>query len=159
MTRKTILEEAAELLWGTYGKSGREPLKYVYLTDCEDDHLKAILKTQKQVYRYSMNGWCVADMIHAILADRKKMKENHRPKLVNGKIVMVPREVKPEKPKHPYEGKELMVEVLCDPRKYYSKIEVARVFDDGKGWETPSGYPRTASDYRVVEILGDIKSK
>ena len=29
--------------WGTYGKSGREPLKWVILRDIHDDHLENIL--------------------------------------------------------------------------------------------------------------------
>jgi ribosomal protein L32 len=33
-----------KLLWGTYGKKGGQPLKYVLLNDCESDHLHAILK-------------------------------------------------------------------------------------------------------------------
>ena len=33
-----------KLVWGTYGKNGKNPLKWVKLIDCEDDHLKAILK-------------------------------------------------------------------------------------------------------------------
>jgi hypothetical protein len=37
------------LEWGTYGKSGKEPLKWVRLIDCSTEHLKAILNTQKQI--------------------------------------------------------------------------------------------------------------
>jgi hypothetical protein len=37
---KTIKER---LLWGTRGKSGTEPLKYVRLVKCETDHLQSIL--------------------------------------------------------------------------------------------------------------------
>lgn len=33
-----------KLIWGTYGKSGREPLKFVKLFDCETEHLNNILK-------------------------------------------------------------------------------------------------------------------
>ena len=32
------------LVWGTYGKDGKQPLKWIKLIDCEDNHLKAILK-------------------------------------------------------------------------------------------------------------------
>lgn len=38
--------EGADLLWGTYGKSGKEPLREVKLGDCETDHLQAILRTE-----------------------------------------------------------------------------------------------------------------
>jgi len=40
------LDEAKQLTWGTYGKSGREPLKQVKLGGCSTAHLNAILKTQ-----------------------------------------------------------------------------------------------------------------
>ena len=32
-----------KMLWGTYGKDGNEPLKYVFLKDCEKAHLEKIL--------------------------------------------------------------------------------------------------------------------
>lgn len=38
--------EGADLLWGTYGKSGKETLRAVKLGDCETDHLQAILRTE-----------------------------------------------------------------------------------------------------------------
>jgi len=36
-----------KLLWGTYGKDGNQPLKYVKLFECETDHLHNILKSQR----------------------------------------------------------------------------------------------------------------
>lgn len=33
-----------KLVWGTYGKNGKEPLTWVLLKNCETDHLKNILK-------------------------------------------------------------------------------------------------------------------
>lgn len=42
---KAEIEERVEkTVWGTRGKSGKEPLKFVFLKDCETDHLEAILK-------------------------------------------------------------------------------------------------------------------
>ncbi len=38
--------EGSNLLWGTYGKSGKEPFREVKLKDCETDHLQAILRTE-----------------------------------------------------------------------------------------------------------------
>ena len=35
--------------WGTYGKSGREQLKYVVLMDLTTDHINAIIRTQTQL--------------------------------------------------------------------------------------------------------------
>jgi hypothetical protein len=33
--------------WGTYGKDGKGPLKYIPLCELETDHIEAILETQK----------------------------------------------------------------------------------------------------------------
>lgn len=35
--------------WGTYGKSGKEPLRWVILKDISDEHIQAILDTQHQI--------------------------------------------------------------------------------------------------------------
>lgn len=35
------------VLWGTYGKNGNEPLRYVYVSDMSDEHIRAILGFQK----------------------------------------------------------------------------------------------------------------
>jgi len=35
--------------WGTYGKDGNEPLKYIKLKDMEEEHIQNILKTQKNI--------------------------------------------------------------------------------------------------------------
>ena len=37
--------------WGTYGKESDQPLKYVAIADLEDNHLRAILDTQKKTMR------------------------------------------------------------------------------------------------------------
>ena len=39
-----------KLSWGTYGKNGDEPLKYILLKDLETEHIKAILKTQTHLH-------------------------------------------------------------------------------------------------------------
>lgn len=39
-------------VWGTYGKEGKDPLKYVALKDLEVDHINAIIKTQHQIPSY-----------------------------------------------------------------------------------------------------------
>jgi len=36
-------------IWGTYGKNGDQPLKYIRLDEAESDHLEAILETQKGI--------------------------------------------------------------------------------------------------------------
>lgn len=35
------------LFWGTYGKDGKQPLKYIPLDDMDSGHIEAVLKTQK----------------------------------------------------------------------------------------------------------------
>jgi hypothetical protein len=35
--------------WGTYGKTGKDPLKHIFLKDLESDHIKAIIKTQSHI--------------------------------------------------------------------------------------------------------------
>lgn len=47
LTEKSTFEEICDkLLWGTTGKFGDEPLRFMCLADCELEHLKAMLKTQ-----------------------------------------------------------------------------------------------------------------
>ena len=42
-----IYEEARDNYhWGTYGKDGKQPLRYVRVLDCDTAHLQAILSTQ-----------------------------------------------------------------------------------------------------------------
>jgi hypothetical protein len=50
--------------WNTYGKDGLGIRKQVMLTDCDTDHLEAILDTQNHI------GGNVGNMIHSILSDR-----------------------------------------------------------------------------------------
>ena len=63
------LEDAKKIArWGTRGKSGRDPVKWVKLIDCETDHLEAILATQPHIA--SFEG--LREIIEGILADRKE---------------------------------------------------------------------------------------
>lgn len=45
----TIAEKVENFIWGTFGKDGKSPLKYVLLKNCETDHLQNILKNVKHV--------------------------------------------------------------------------------------------------------------
>ena len=66
------------LVWGTYGKDGKQPLKWVKFTECEDEHLKAILKIHiPDLYK---------KVINAILEERvmKFRKEKLKRILKNG---------------------------------------------------------------------------
>jgi hypothetical protein len=47
--QSSLNEICQKLLWGTYGKNGDEPLKYVPLASLTKAHLKNILKTQPQI--------------------------------------------------------------------------------------------------------------
>jgi hypothetical protein len=43
-------EELREVVtWGTYGKSGKEPMRRRRLSELSDDHIKAILETQRHI--------------------------------------------------------------------------------------------------------------
>jgi len=50
--------------WGTYGKSGKDPLRWVFLKDCTNDHLEAILRTEPV-------GGFTTTVINLILKKRK----------------------------------------------------------------------------------------
>ena len=53
-------------IWGTYGRDGRSPLRWVKLVDCSTEHLLAILETQPQLT--DLTRW----VIESILRDRKR---------------------------------------------------------------------------------------
>lgn len=70
LNSNSTLEECKQrMLWGTRGKSGKEPLKYVRLMDCETEHLKAI-KSEPSVHEF------LVIVISHILADREKQDLN-----------------------------------------------------------------------------------
>jgi hypothetical protein len=39
-----------ELTWGSYGKSGDQPLHHIRLCDMTNDHIKACLETQSRIH-------------------------------------------------------------------------------------------------------------
>ena len=51
-------------VWGTRGKDGKNPLKYIHLIYAETDHLQAILNTQNKIQTETR------DIILTILAER-----------------------------------------------------------------------------------------
>jgi hypothetical protein len=55
--------------WGTYGKDGKEPFRYVRLIDCSSEHLVKIIEN------LHITGVCFnpayVEIIKAILKDRK----------------------------------------------------------------------------------------
>ncbi len=54
------------LVWGTRGIDGNEPLKYVFLKNCDKNHLKSILKSQNQI-----KGTIYSKVIKEILKVKK----------------------------------------------------------------------------------------
>jgi len=40
------------MAWGTYGKTGNEPLRFVLLKNMSDGHIQAILDTQFHISRF-----------------------------------------------------------------------------------------------------------
>ena len=73
-----------KLVWGTYGKDGKQPLKWAKFIDCEDDHLKAILKIRvsdlyKKVIETILEERLIefrANKIKKILKNEKKSRFN-----------------------------------------------------------------------------------
>ena len=62
--------KADKMVWGTRGKLGDEPLRYVFLKDCETEHLEKILE-QKNIASY------MPEIIQYILfAQRMIVKDN-----------------------------------------------------------------------------------
>ena len=51
IVRKLFNRESVRdwMVWGTYGKSGREPLKWVTLKNMSNEHIQAILDTQPHI--------------------------------------------------------------------------------------------------------------
>ena len=43
-------EQREAVTWGTYGKTGQEPLKYLTIAEMDTDHIEAVLDTQQRVY-------------------------------------------------------------------------------------------------------------
>lgn len=61
------------LLWGTRGKDGKKPLKYIRLVDASTAHLKAILKYDKSLAVHLSD--IQKKVINSILESRKSKKK------------------------------------------------------------------------------------
>ena len=61
--------------WGTRGKSGKDPLRWLRLKDLETDHLEAILATQHQI-----RGTQMEDAVRYVLFTRKGKQNVIEPK-------------------------------------------------------------------------------
>ena len=44
-----------EMYWGTYGKNSDQPARFVYLHEMSNDHIAAILDTQKHLPEWKIN--------------------------------------------------------------------------------------------------------
>lgn len=62
----TVDDLKKKVMWGTYGKFGEEPLKWVRLIDCSTDHLQAIISTQPHIN--AVSGF--REVINQIIIDR-----------------------------------------------------------------------------------------
>lgn len=51
ITSRTLKPEEI-LFWGTYGKDGKQELRYVLLKDMDSEHIEACLRTQKNMNEY-----------------------------------------------------------------------------------------------------------
>lgn len=60
-----------DLMWGTFGKNGDQPLQWVPLGGCSTEHLQAILRTQHQLSPFYRS------IIINILKIRKRMEEEN----------------------------------------------------------------------------------
>jgi hypothetical protein len=69
------------LLWGTYGIDGLQPLKFIKLISADTDHLKNILKLRNLTYDY-------LKIIESILEDKKMItRKNKILKIINKNII------------------------------------------------------------------------
>lgn len=68
-----------KLLWGSHGKSGKEPLKYVLLKNCESEHLENIIIHLKELVAkrpaWKKSATLYNKVIKSILKDRKSKKK------------------------------------------------------------------------------------
>lgn len=39
-----------QVTWGTYGKNGDQPLRYIPVSEMSNDHIQAVLDTQTRIY-------------------------------------------------------------------------------------------------------------
>lgn len=60
--------------WGTYGKSGREPLSWIPICELSNSHLEAILATQPQVPPWMR--WVMLDILKTRYTNGDTAPEN-----------------------------------------------------------------------------------
>jgi len=63
--------QSQNLMWGTNGKSGKEPTVYKMIHELETDHLEAILATQFQISQFQISP-LYKKVIKNILRERKE---------------------------------------------------------------------------------------
>jgi hypothetical protein len=61
------------VIWGTYGKNGDQPLRYIKLSEMTNDHIKAVVETQAMMYpqnkRAMMNELTYRDANSIVIED------------------------------------------------------------------------------------------
>ncbi len=65
-------------LWGTHGKDGHSPLKYILLKDAKTPHLEAILTNCRYISHLTRR------IINTVLAERNKPAEQEHPSGLSG---------------------------------------------------------------------------
>lgn len=60
-------EQVNKALWGTYGKYGDEPLKWVFVKDMDNEHLKSCLRKD---FRSNLPTW-MADVMNHVYSIRE----------------------------------------------------------------------------------------
>jgi len=62
-----------KMIWGTRGKDGKQPVKWVKLKNCEEDHLKNILDYQKKTNVHNIDN-LIIKVIESILQNYRRKK-------------------------------------------------------------------------------------
>jgi len=68
--KQHLIHGYENIKWGTYGKSGRQTLRYLRLKDLDTDHLEAILRTQSHI-----RGTEMEVAVRSVLSKRKEIIE------------------------------------------------------------------------------------
>jgi len=115
------------LLWGTYGKDGKQPLKYIPLDDMDSGHIEAVLKTQKN------NTF--KPLMESILRKRKLKNVNFLSAWRKGDLI----EIKGERFRLTSDGYEKKPgKIYCDTDKgvslpYLKIMKKAKLIETGAG--------------------------
>jgi hypothetical protein len=74
LSTNSPITEFQVIKWGTYGKSGRGPLRWIPICELSNSHLEAILATQPQVPPWMR--WVMMDILKTRYANGDTEPEN-----------------------------------------------------------------------------------